>query len=119
MNGTDKICGDDVKHDKGDIFFADRLIEFCISNQKSSRWGWELGTGDERPQLRRRPPDPAAICTQATAEIPWVPQQAVGGVPCGVMPYLLRGIELWRIGRALFQLQPGWAWHTASMAGPR
>ncbi len=25
MNRTDKICGDDVKHDKADTFFADRL----------------------------------------------------------------------------------------------
>src|SRR5919201_6545529 len=72
-----------------------------------SRRGWELGTADERPQLRRRPPDPAGICRQATAEIPCVPQQAVGSVPFEVIPYLLRGIELRRVARELFQVQPG------------
>src|SRR5215831_12966109 len=71
-----------------------------------SRRGWELGTADERPQLRLRPPDPAGICRQATAEISGVPQQAVRDAPFEAGPHLLRGIEFRRIGRELFRVQP-------------
>jgi hypothetical protein len=39
-----------------------------------------FGTADERPQLRLRPPDPAGIYRQATAEILCVPQQAVASM---------------------------------------
>jgi hypothetical protein len=71
-----------------------------------SRWRWQLGTPDERAQCCVGPPNPAGVRTEATAEVPLVPQQAVGGVAFPVVPDLLWRIELQRVGGELFHMQP-------------
>jgi hypothetical protein len=71
-----------------------------------SRWRWQLGTADERAQLRLRAPHPAGVVRQAAAEVPPVPQQTVGRVAFEVVPELLRRIECRRISRELLEMQP-------------
>src|SRR6266487_1287409 len=71
-----------------------------------SRWRWQLGTADERAQLRLRAPHPAGVVRQAASEVPPVPQQTVGHVAFEVVPELLRRIEFRRIRRERLEMQP-------------
>lgn len=71
-----------------------------------SWWRWQLGTADEGAQLRLRVADPAGVRSQTRAEIPCVPPQTVSRAAFEVVPDLLRRIELRRIRRELFQVQP-------------
>src|SRR5437899_1999457 len=71
------------------------------------RWRRQIRGKDERAECGLRAGHTADIGSQAAGDVTRVSQQTVGGVPFEVVPDLLGGIELWRIRRELFQMQPG------------
>jgi hypothetical protein len=51
-------------------------------------------------------PDSTGIGMEATAQLPPIPQQTVGGMACAIVPERRHGVELRGIGRALRNLPP-------------
>ena len=73
----------------------------------SLRWRRQLGRQDERAQFRLGAPDSEGVRLQATANIPLVPQQTVGGMAFEIVLDLLDRVELRGIGGELLHMQPG------------